>query len=263
MYGGATVVSDLVFVATFDGMIYALNRASGETVWSYQAPAGINAWPAVADDMIVWPAGFGNSPSLIALRLPIDAGAAEATSAPEVTQDAEATAEATQGAEATSQLQPEAEPTQAPNGGSEQASSEFIAVDTENQTVTLNVIAAYDETNGGLNLNGYANGDATYVVPEGWTVNVNFENRADLPHSAMIVPQDSVSQQQLPDPVFEGAAVPDPYTGVTGTAEFSFTAGEAGTYALACGVPGHAASGHWILFEVGASDVQPAFETGG
>ncbi|MBE2270620.1 MAG: PQQ-binding-like beta-propeller repeat protein [Anaerolinea sp.] len=260
MYGGATVVSDLVFVATFDGMIYALNRASGEIVWSYQAPAGINAWPAVADNTIVWAAGFGNNPSLIALRLPLDQGQstpeAEATQTPEATQDAEATAETTPGADAAATAQPETEP------DDEQASSEFISVDAENQTVTLTVIAAYDSTNGGLNFNGYANGGATYVVPEGWTVNVNFENRADLPHSAMIVPQDAVDQQQLPDPVFEGAAIGDPYAGVTGTAEFSFTASEVGTYALACGVPGHAASGHWIVFEVGSSDAQPAFQTG-
>ncbi len=270
MYGGATVVSDLVFAATFDGMIYALNRASGEIVWSYQAPAGINAWPAVADDMIVWPAGFGNTPSLIALRLPLAAGEPAATQSAEAeaTPDAQAAPEATQSAEATAeataQPQPEGEATQAAEGGSgEQASSEFITVDAENQTVTLTVIAAYDNTNGGLNFNGYANGEATYLVPEGWTVNVNFENRADLPHSAMIVPQDAVSEQQMPEPVFDGAAVSDPNAGVTGTAEFSFTASAAGTYAMACGVPGHAASGHWIVFEVGSSDVQPAFQTGG
>jgi outer membrane protein assembly factor BamB len=68
-YGGATVVNDLVFTATFDGMIYALDRATGEEVWSYQAPGGINAWPAVVGDTIIWAAGFGDTPTLIALRL--------------------------------------------------------------------------------------------------------------------------------------------------------------------------------------------------
>lgn len=67
--GGATVVNDLVFTATLDGMIYALDRATGEERWKYQAPGGINAWPAVAGDTMVWPVGFGSRPQLIALRV--------------------------------------------------------------------------------------------------------------------------------------------------------------------------------------------------
>jgi outer membrane protein assembly factor BamB/plastocyanin len=68
-FGGATVVGDLVFTSTFDGMIYAFSRDTGEEVWSYQAPAGINAWPAVTDDTIIFAAGVGESPQLIAFRL--------------------------------------------------------------------------------------------------------------------------------------------------------------------------------------------------
>lgn len=67
--GAATVVNDLVLTATYDGTIFALKRDTGETVWKYQAPAGINGWPAVAGDTILWPAGVGGSPSLIAFRL--------------------------------------------------------------------------------------------------------------------------------------------------------------------------------------------------
>lgn len=66
--GGATVVNDLVFTAESDGTIYALEADSGEELFTYQAPAGINAWPAVTGDFIVWPAGDGDSPSLIALK---------------------------------------------------------------------------------------------------------------------------------------------------------------------------------------------------
>jgi glucose dehydrogenase len=71
--GGATVVNDLVFTATMDGNIYALDRDTGRIVWSYRAPAGIEAWPAVAHDTIIWPCGgglaFGGPPTLIALGL--------------------------------------------------------------------------------------------------------------------------------------------------------------------------------------------------
>lgn len=68
--GGATVVNDLVFTSTLDGVIYALDRATGREVWRYQAPGGINAWPAVAGDTIVFPVGFGDVPQLIAFHVP-------------------------------------------------------------------------------------------------------------------------------------------------------------------------------------------------
>ena len=67
--GGATVTNDLVWTSTYDGTILALDAKTGATVWSQQAPAGINAWPAVAGDTILIPAGVGTQPQLIALRL--------------------------------------------------------------------------------------------------------------------------------------------------------------------------------------------------
>ncbi len=82
--GGATVINDLVFTAEYDGTIHAFNASSGDESFVYKAPAGINGWPAVADDAIVWPAGSGDEPSLIALRL--DAG-------PKASQNATATDE--------------------------------------------------------------------------------------------------------------------------------------------------------------------------
>lgn len=68
-FGGATVVGDLVFTATFDGVITAHQATDGLEVWRYQASGGINAWPAVEGDTILWPVGLGPTPSLIALRL--------------------------------------------------------------------------------------------------------------------------------------------------------------------------------------------------
>ncbi|MCU0637614.1 MAG: hypothetical protein MUE87_03210 [Methanothrix sp.] len=66
------MINELVFTAEYDGTIHAFKVDSGDEVFVYKAPAGINGWPAVADDAIVWPAGSGDEPSLIALRL--DAG---------------------------------------------------------------------------------------------------------------------------------------------------------------------------------------------
>ncbi|MCA9914110.1 MAG: PQQ-binding-like beta-propeller repeat protein, partial [Anaerolineae bacterium] len=84
--GAATVVNDLVFTATNDGMIYAFDRYTGEQKWSWQAPAGINGWPAVVGETIIWPAGQGENPTLVALRLSESAAtstSSESTACPE------------------------------------------------------------------------------------------------------------------------------------------------------------------------------------
>ena len=69
--GSATVVNDLVITSVFGGTIYALDRATGQTVWSFKASAGVNAPPAIAGDTIIVPAGMPSAPndipSLIAL----------------------------------------------------------------------------------------------------------------------------------------------------------------------------------------------------
>ncbi len=67
--GGATVVGDLVLTATYQGEIYALARDDGRIVRRIEAPGGINGWPAVADDLILWPVGLASPPSLVAYGL--------------------------------------------------------------------------------------------------------------------------------------------------------------------------------------------------
>lgn len=68
-FGGATVVNDVVFTSTYDGMIYALESTTGKELWKYQAAGGINAWPAVAGDTILFPVGLSNPPQLVAFRV--------------------------------------------------------------------------------------------------------------------------------------------------------------------------------------------------
>jgi hypothetical protein len=68
--GAATVVNDVVFTATFDGTIYGFKTTTGEQLFKYSAPAGINGWPAVTGNMLVWPAGLGANASVIALSIP-------------------------------------------------------------------------------------------------------------------------------------------------------------------------------------------------
>jgi uncharacterized protein YjbI with pentapeptide repeats/outer membrane protein assembly factor BamB len=69
LVGGATVVNDLVFTSTYDGQMVALNRETGEVRWALRAPGGINAWPAVAGEHILFPVGLSPNPVLLALEL--------------------------------------------------------------------------------------------------------------------------------------------------------------------------------------------------
>jgi outer membrane protein assembly factor BamB len=68
-FAGVTVVNDLLFTATLDGMVYALARKDGSVVWQWQGPGGTNAWPAVVGDSIIWPFGLGDSPAVVTLSL--------------------------------------------------------------------------------------------------------------------------------------------------------------------------------------------------
>jgi len=45
--GAATVANDVVFTSTYDGTAYALDVASGQTLWTATARAGINSFPAI------------------------------------------------------------------------------------------------------------------------------------------------------------------------------------------------------------------------
>lgn len=67
--GGATVVNDLVLTSTADGIVYALDRATGAEVWRYAAAGGINGWPAVTGGTVLVPVGLSEPPQLVALRL--------------------------------------------------------------------------------------------------------------------------------------------------------------------------------------------------
>jgi outer membrane protein assembly factor BamB len=67
--GAATVVNDLVFTSTYDGKIYAFNVKTGAEVWTYQAPGGINGWPAVKGDTIIFPVGLGKTPQLLSFKI--------------------------------------------------------------------------------------------------------------------------------------------------------------------------------------------------
>jgi outer membrane protein assembly factor BamB/mono/diheme cytochrome c family protein len=72
-YGGASVVNDLVFTTTYDGMLWALNADSGEVEWEQQLPAGSNTTVAIETDTVITAGsvnlGAGDQLEIVAYRL--------------------------------------------------------------------------------------------------------------------------------------------------------------------------------------------------
>jgi outer membrane protein assembly factor BamB len=82
-FGAATVANDVVFTSSYAGTVYAFDTQTGKTLWTTKAPAGINAFPAIAGDTVLvgaGTAGFHKKPKfeLIAYSLPSSTGAARA-----------------------------------------------------------------------------------------------------------------------------------------------------------------------------------------
>ena len=52
-FGAATVANDVVFTSTYAGVIYAFDTETGKTLWTKQATAGINSFPAIDGDTLL------------------------------------------------------------------------------------------------------------------------------------------------------------------------------------------------------------------
>lgn len=254
--GVSTTASGLAFAGGGDGYLRAFDAETGAILWQFQTGAPIAVAPVIYEvngiEYVAVTVGGTSTSSGGGKVSQIEAfaigGDPMQFGTPGVAAGGQTPEEILQRA---TQEQPEL--------------SQFISLDETNpKLVHLTVYAAFDSTNGGLNFNGYANGDATYTVPAGWTVEVTFKNLStQSPHSNMIVPDGAQSQVRMPDPVFAGASTPDPESGITpGTQVYRFTPDQQGRFVMACSIPGHASAGHWIWFQVGAPDSQPSFQIG-
>lgn len=146
---------------------------------------------------------------------------------------------------------------------------EWMTVDNDAKTVTLEIVAGQTNANNHWNFNGYVNGEATITVPEGYVVAIEFENRD--PAMAHSIGVDALTGNfppmfDNPQPVFAGAISSNPTDATKATqpgqAEtITFTAAQAGSYSLVCYVPAHALSGMWIGFNV-SSDGSVGVSTG-
>jgi len=124
----------------------------------------------------------------------------------------------------------------------------WLRSDAARRTAWLQLIAGFNGANNGFNFDGYGRGQLLVRVPLRWRVVVTCHDAASMRHSCAIVegPQTTV-------PAFGGAATPAPTLGLRPgqTARFSFVASRAGTYRIACLVPGHEEARMWDVLVVG------------
>jgi sulfocyanin len=141
---------------------------------------------------------------------------------------------------------------------------EFMQYDAEKRLVQLIVVAAYDRSNSGFNLNGGSGGSHRITVPVGWRVEITFSNRDVIPHSVGVVRDETRLPLRFGKPAFAGAASYAMERGIpAGTRDYiHFVADRPGAYLLACGVPGHAATGSYLRFIVSPDATVPTYATG-
>ena len=154
-----------------------------------------------------------------------------------------------------------------PVGAEERVTPSWMAIDADRKTVTMDVIAGFNANNSNWNHNGYHDGDATVVVPAGWSVRMTFTNRdGDVPHSLVVMadpgPDHLPMQAGREQAAFPRAYSKSPEQGISAGDHdtISFKAKEAGEYLWFCGVPGHGRSGMWIHFKVAADADAPYLE---
>jgi len=140
-------------------------------------------------------------------------------------------------------------------------SSAFMTVDAAAKKVTVQLYAAYNSQNGGMNFNGGSAGNQTITVPLGWSVHIAFQNKDAIPHSAIILADHMPLPLQPDNPAIARAYTKDVTAGIPtdGTDTMDFTAQPAGNYLIVCGVPGHGPSGMYIKFVVSADAKAPTY----
>ena len=136
----------------------------------------------------------------------------------------------------------------------------WMVVDSENNLVTFTLTSAYNGNNGSWNYNGFYNGSANLVVPQGWNVNLKFVNPdGNYRHSIAVIKMwDSDVPQEADDSLVAIARAYSlsPSQGCLSCEEdVKFKAKNRddytiGKYSVFCGVPGHGGSGMWLGFSV-------------
>lgn len=247
--GTTTTATGLAFTGGGDGVLRALDTATGRELWKFQTGSQIAAAPTIfqtgGEEYVAITLGGtitssngGKDTKLAVFEL---GGTTKQATAPVV----KAPAQSQENVAATAQqdrnpLAAFLEPTAGADGK------------PADKQLTLTLVGGQGKTGGGLDFNGYQRGKLVYTVPKGWQINGVFKNSsAQMPHSAYVTEYDNREDSNDFPLAFEGAATDEPYQGIlSGTQNFTFTPDKTGTYAIVCAVPGHAAGGMWVTLKV-------------
>lgn len=140
----------------------------------------------------------------------------------------------------------------------------WIKNDPAAKTVAMEIVAAWNAVaryakdnirTDILEFNGYWGGNLTIIVPTGWSVNIEFINRAGVVRHGLMVTR-TYAESEMPVQLREEDAIWGAYLrpleGIfpQETAQLDFTARQSGSYFLACSRQNHLMLGHWIGLEV-------------
>jgi len=138
--------------------------------------------------------------------------------------------------------------------------NQFVSYNAAAKTVAISITAALNSAQGGFNFNGGSSGDQAITVPLGWKIHIDVRNVDAIPHSAILITDQTPIPAAPSTPAFPRAYsdhLTDGLPAQTGHDSMDFTAAPAGNYLIACGVPGHAPSGMYIKFVVSATAKAP------
>ncbi|MEM4970917.1 MAG: sulfocyanin-like copper-binding protein, partial [Sulfolobales archaeon] len=104
----------------------------------------------------------------------------------------------------------------------------------------------------GFNFNGSSRGGLGIYIPAGWGLEIMFTNSHTISHSIVIVKNNTVVPQNRDigsDGVIIASQPPTYSSGIPSgsTVTLSVSSLPEGVYWIACGVPGHALAGMWIV----------------
>ncbi len=142
---------------------------------------------------------------------------------------------------------------------SEMSMPEWYTVGDDGQSVNIAIVAGQTNAKNYWNFNGATDGNMTITVPQGASVTIDFSNQDPNMGHSLGVSELAGTPGAMPTatPVFEGAITSNPTSMMESTMNgqsesITFVADSPGEYAILCYVPGHAATGMWIHFNVSA-----------
>ena len=140
----------------------------------------------------------------------------------------------------------------------EMAMTDWFHADDAAKTIHMTITAGLTDAKNHWNFNGGHDGNMTITVPEGYAVTIDLVNKDPaMAHSLGISAVTGNFGIVDPTPAFEGAITSNPASMTDATMpgeteRIQFTTGAAGSYSMVCFIPGHAAAGMWVHFNVSA-----------